>query len=340
MNKRAVLLINLGTPDAPTPWCVMRYLREFLSDKRVIDIPLWARVLLVYGIILPFRSFKSAKAYQTIWTTEGSPLMAESLKLATSLQTTVGNSVTVVLAMRYGQPSIDKVLKKLLAMQVAELIVLPLYPQYASSSTGTALEEVYQVLCQANNLPKIRVINQFFEQEGFIAAQSGLIARHVGALAQKPEKLLFSFHSLPERHIKKTGCIYGVCEKEKICPAVDQNNQYCYRAQCFQTASKIAEKLEYNSENYAVCFQSKLGRTPWIGPDIEEKMQEMFEQGTRHLAVACPSFIVDCLETLEEVNMRARSFWLKLGGESFHYLPCLNADDRFVETLKGMIQKP
>jgi ferrochelatase len=328
MIQTGVLLINLGTPDDCDVKSVRRYLKEFLSDPRVIDIPSPARWLLLNAIILPFRPKKSAEAYQKIWSaTEGSPLLQHGKALTEALSVRLGATYQVALGMRYGNPTIASALETLKACK--RLIILPLFPQYSSAATGSALEKALSLLSQQWNIPEIKVVNDFYAEPGFIRAYAEIIKRSISE--KKIDLLLFSYHGLPERHLRKSDCAIPCREAE--CPKMSQENQYCYRAQCYATSRALAQAIGLESHQYAVSFQSRLGRTPWIKPYTDELFPALIQKNIRHIAVACPSFVADCLETLEEISIRGEEQWQSLGGETFIAVPCLNADPLFVDFL-------
>ncbi len=308
-------------------------------DPRVIDIPWLARFILVYGLIAPFRSRKSAKAYQQIWTETGSPLLANSVALQKALSKTLeglSEDYVVALGMRYGEPSIQSALQALQEQKVDHLTIIPLFPQYASASTGSALEATLKILATQNTIPNIRVIRDFYTMPGYIDAYADLIAQHI---QDKPiDRILFSYHGLPERQIKKTRCQASCIQSNPSnpCKQMNNSNSDCYRAQCYETTRLIAEKLSLREDQYQVCFQSRLGRTPWIKPYTDEVLVTLYKQGIRNLAVVCPSFVSDCLETLEEINIRARTQWQDLGGETFISVPCINTHSMWIE---GLAQK-
>lgn len=333
MAKTGVLLINLGTPDDTSVKSVRRYLREFLNDPRVIDIPAVPRMLLVNGIIAPFRARQSAKAYQTIWQTEGSPLLIHSQTLAQKVQIQLGDAFQVVLGMRYGNPSIANAVTQLKNCQ--DIVILPLFPQYASAATGSASQAALGDISKQWNIPNIKVINHFYRHPEFIQAVAAKIAEHTQTTPI--DKLLLSYHGLPERHIVKSHCTTQ-CDKASACPGMTDSNAYCYRAQCYETARLIANTLSLNENQYCVSFQSRLGRIPWIKPYTDILLKDLYQQGIRTLAVACPSFVADCLETLEEVGIRLKTQWQNLGGKQLILVPCLNSDDRFVACISSMIQ--
>ena len=330
------LLINLGTPDAPRSPEVRTYLREFLSDPRVIDINPVGRKLLLEAVILPFRPAKSAAAYRQIWTAQGSPLLVESQALASRVRETLG--IPVELGMRYGNPSIASALSRLVAARVDSIVVAPLYPQYSSAATGSSLEEVFRAAGKLDVVPALSVVPPFFANPAFIEsfARQGepVLAR------EKPDHVLFSFHGLPERHVKRTDptglhCLQsaGCCDK-----LVDANRD-CYRAQCFATARSLAARLALPDNGHTVCFQSRLGRTPWIKPYTDLVLPELAAKGLKRLAVFCPAFVADCLETLEEIGIRAQEQWRSLGGESLALVPSLNATAPWVDALAAMVRE-
>jgi len=336
-QKTGILLINLGTPDDPSVKSVRRYLREFLLDPRVIDLPKWIRWTLVNLVILPFRPKQSAKAYQEIWQEAGSPLRIHSQALTHKLQQRLGDDYSVALGMRYGNPSIKSALAQLHDDHVSKIVVLPLFPQYSSAATGSAIEAVFAQLKNQHNLKHLDIRNAFYQNPGFIHNVAELISKQI---QDKPvDHLLFSYHGLPERHIHKSGCKKGThCNYEKNCPLPNLHNQHCYRAQCFATTSLIADELNLTPGFYSTAFQSRLGRTPWIGPYTDHTLEHLANNGIKNLAVTCPSFVADCLETLEEIGIRAKEQWQSLGGEQFYLIPCLNSEDNWVNTIAKLVE--
>ena len=322
--KNGLLLINLGTPDKADAPNVRRYLREFLADARVIDLPAPLRYLLLYTVILPFRPKTTAKAYQLIWTDQGSPLLANSQRLVASIEERLGNSCKVALGMRYGSPSIQTALNKL--SDCDNLTILPLYPQYSSAATGSSLEKVLTLIGTQNTHPSLKIVRDFCQHPGFISAQAELIKPHL----KTHDYLLFSYHGIPERHILKSGCAQ-VCQNS--CPTINIRNTACYRAQCYQTTEALAKALDLSEDSYSVSFQSRLGKTPWIKPYTDFVLPELAQKGVKRLAVCCPSFVSDCLETLEEIGMRAREQWQKLGGEDLTLIPCVNNSPLWVDAI-------
>jgi ferrochelatase len=326
-----LLLVNLGSPDAPTTPAVRRYLRQFLSDPRVIDINPVGRALLLNLIILPFRPRKSAAAYRKVWTDEGSPLLVHSRRLVEKVRRKLGAGWQVELGMRYGAPSIASALA---ALQPCErIIVLPLYPQYASSSTGSSLEEVMRVASAGEVVPPLAFAPAFHDDAGFLDAFAA-----VGRpLVSDVDHVLFSFHGLPERHLKK---IHDTClQADDCCAAVQQTNRDCYRAQCFATARGLAERLALPTGSWSVSFQSRLGRTPWIRPHTDVVLPELARAGKKRLAVFCPAFVADCLETLEEIGIRAKEQFTEAGGTSLVLVPSLNDSPDWVDTVCNLARR-
>jgi len=332
-----LLLINLGTPDEPTTPAVRRYLREFLGDPRVIDINAVGRKLLLELIILPTRPAKSAHAYQSIWDPKrGSPLMYHSQDLAAGVAAKLGTGWRVELAMRYGKPSIAAGLEALIQAGVDRIVVLPLFPQYASSSTGTAVARVMELAQQAWTVPSLDFVPAFFDDPGFLDAFAAVGA---ASLAEaKPDHVLFSFHGLPVRQITKTDTTGAHCFKTETC-CDTLTNPSCYRAQCFHTARALAQRLDLTPERYTVCFQSRLGRTPWIQPYTDVVLDEIAKKGVKRLAVMCPAFVADCLETIEEIGMRARAQFKAAGGEELVLVPSLNASPPWIDAVAAIAQR-
>lgn len=334
--KPGVLLINLGTPVAPETGAVRDYLAEFLSDPRVLDLPGLARAILVHLVIVPFRAPKSAAAYRKIWKPEGSPLLTHSQQLASQVSARLGPSVPVEVAMRYGRPSIASALWRLKQQGVDRVVVLPLYPQYAASSTGSAIEEVYRVVGSWWNVPAVQVVGPFYDHPGFVRAFSE-VAR--GTLEEaRPDYLLFSFHGLPERQIKKSDDTQAHCLLSAgCCEAITDANRHCYRAQCYATARALVGALDWDPDRYGVAFQSRLGRTPWIQPFTDHVLPHLAAEGYRRVAVMCPAFTADCLETLEEIGMRAADDFRAQGGEALELVPSLNAHPAWVDAVVEML---
>jgi ferrochelatase len=300
-------------------------------------LPAPARWWLLNAVILPFRPRRSAHAYASIWTDAGSPLLVHSRALAEGVARALGPGFRVELAMRYGEPGIARALDRLDAQRVSRVLVLPLFPQYAASSGGSALEAVYREAGRRWNVPGIEVLPPFYEEPGFLRSLAE--AARPALAAFRPDHVLLSFHGLPERHVRKSDRSAAHClARAECCDAVVDANRDCYRAHCFATARGLAARLELPAGGWSVAFQSRLGRTPWIRPYTDLRLPELARDGVRRLAVACPSFVADCLETLEEIGIRARAQWRELGGEELLLVPCPNAHPLWVETVAGWLR--
>lgn len=332
-SKTGVLLINLGTPEAPTVPAVRRYLKQFLLDPKVIDLPVVVRWLIVHLLILPFRPKRSAELYQKIWTTEGSPLLVHSEALLSRVRERLGDGFCVALGMRYGQPSIESSLQELKAKQCQELIVLPLFPQFSSSATESALNAVRAKA----SFESVIMIDRFFEEPNYIESMVALVRETINSF--EPDYFLFSYHGLPERHLDKSHCHLSFCNRQQHCPSISNKNANCYRAQCFMTSHLLAQKLNLTDSDYGVAFQSRLGRTAWIKPYTDKYLIELSKKGIKKLVVICPSFVADCLETLEEIGIRANAQWQELGGEMLKLIPSLNSHPKWVNAVARMILK-
>lgn len=332
-----ILLVNLGTPDAPEVAEVRRYLAEFLRDPRVLDIHPIGRWLLLHAIILRTRPAKSAAAYRKIWGPEGSPLLHHTKALGAGVAAALPAHVIEV-AMRYGNPSLERGLTRLRDAGCDRILVVPLYPHYAASSTGSTVEAVYRAAAPLWNTPYLQVLPAFYDHPGFIDA---LAAVGRATLADFPaEHVVFSFHGLPERHMRKSDPSGKHClESAGCCDRIVPANRNCYRAQCFATARALRERLGLEEAATTVCFQSRLGRTPWIQPYTDVVLPELARRGVKRVAVFCPAFVADCLETLEEIGIRAREDWLAAGGEELRLVPGLNAEPEWVAGLVGMIRE-
>ncbi len=333
-----VLLINLGTPDAPTPDAVGRYLREFLMDPFVIDLPAPLRWFLVNVLIVPRRKHQSAGAYQKVQLSEGSPLLVHTRALASELTSQLAEDrqeYVVEFGMRYGNPSIASALTKLKSQGVSEIIVLPLYPQYAESSFETAVVETKRAARELGCGELLSFLRPFYDEPGFVSAWAERIRSSIDAAVT--DHLIFSFHSVPVRHLTKFHSNPNFQPSAECCDTVTDSNQNCYRAQCFATARAVAAQLELHPEDYTVSFQSRLGRAEWIGPNTVDVLQQLGRRRIRNLAVICPSFVCDCLETLEEIGMRGRDTFLAAGGEGLQLIPSLNSDPTWVSAVARMI---
>jgi ferrochelatase len=331
-QKSGLLLINLGTPASPRPADVRRYLREFLSDPRVLDLPPLERALVLNLFILPFRPRRSGAAYAQIWSPDGSPLLFHSESLARKVRARLGERVQVELAMRYGQPSIGSALSRLRAEGVDRIVAFPLYPQYSSAATGSSVEEVFRCAARLWNVPSLQIVPAFYDHPAFLDACAAVARPHLEEL--RPERVFFSFHGLPERQVRKGDDTGSHClERDDCCARIGTANRNCYRAQCCSTARLLAERLGVPEERRIVCFQSRLLRDPWIRPYTDELLAAEARAGGRKALILSPAFVADCLETLEELAIRGVQTWKRNGGETLRVVPCLNADDRWVEAL-------
>lgn len=333
-----LLLCNLGTPDDPSPGSVRRYLRQFLGDPRVLDMNPVGRWALLNLIILPLRPRKSAAAYRKVWSDEGSPLLLHSVALVAAVRARLGSDWAVELGMRYGRPSMGDALGRLRRAGADRVVVFPLYPQYAASTTGSTVAEALRLAGEAWAPPSLSFVEPFFDAPDFVDA---FAAQGAPILQQEAhDHVLFSFHGLPERHLHKTDVSAGHClSAADCCAAVTSANRRCYRAQCFATARAIAAKLSLARDRFTVSFQSRLGRTRWIGPYTDSMLGELARKGVRRLAVFCPSFVADCLETLEEIGIRGREQFLAAGGEALTLIPSLNASDAWADVVAALARR-
>lgn len=333
--KQAVLLINLGTPDAATALKVGKYLAQFLNDKRVIDIHPLGRFFLVNFIIVPFRSFSSSKLYQHIWQKEGSPLLINSLKLKDKLQENLGNDYVVELAMRYQKPSIKNALEKLREQKPSKIHILPLYPQYASSSTGSTIEEVLNQIKNWEVIPNLNVISKFYDHPAFVEA---LLDEAKNYRHEDYDHIVFSYHGLPERQIKKASAHYGnnTCQMGNCCNKITQNNQFCYRANCFETTRKLVAALNLPESKYTSSFQSRLD-DKWLKPYSDKVIEELGKKGAKKILVFSPAFVADCLETIHEIGTEYQLLFEKNGGEKITLVNSLNANEAWVKAVRQIV---
>lgn len=327
----AVLLINVGSPEAPQVPEVRRYLADFLNDPRVLDMPWLSRQLLLRGAILPFRPAASAAAYRKIWSEAGSPLIAISRAQAGGLAARLG--LPVHLAMRYGRPALPEAVAAILATDAERVVVVPLFPQYSSAATGTALQAIYSAFGRRPYVPALQVVPPFWSDPAVLDA---FAERARAAFAQEPvDHLLCSFHGLPERQIRATDRTGACLATASCCDEPGGRITACYKAQCHATARALASRLGLPC---SVGFQSRLGRTPWIRPHSDVLYAELPGRGIRRLGVICPSFVADCLETLEEVAIRGREQFLAAGGERFVAVPCPNDSPAFLDALAALVR--
>jgi protoporphyrin/coproporphyrin ferrochelatase len=338
--KTGVLLINLGTPDSPKTSDVRKYLTQFLNDPRVIDIHPVSRFILVNGVIVPFRSSKSAKLYEKIWTKEGSPLLVNSVKQKELLQKSLGDGYVVELGMRYQQPSLEFALNKLREARVEKIIMIPLYPQYASSSTGSSVEEAIRVIQKWEVTPSYEVISKFYDNPDFIAACVEVAKKYKtnSDTWDNYDHIIFSYHGLPERHIMKGSAHYGgdTCKLSGCCDKITKNNQYCYRANCFETTRQLVKELNIPEGKYETTFQSRLN-DKWIKPYSDKVVEQKAKEGKKKLLIFSPAFVADCLETIYEIGTEYDELFKKHGGEKVTLVESLNDHPKWIEALKNMV---
>lgn len=337
-RRPGVLLVNIGTPEAPEAGPVRRYLREFLSDPRVIDLNPVGRWLLLNLFILPFRPRRSAEAYRAVWMKEGSPLRVYSQQFRDALSTKVDDVVEVELGMRYGQPSIPEAIGRLRARGITELIVFPLYPLNAASTFSTTVEKVFEEVAKHWEVTPVKTVQPFFHRPGFLEAFAASTREVMGKI--DADHVLFSYHGLPERHMTKSDPTGSHClASSECCAALGTANRGCYRAQSYFVARELASRLGLRADQYSVSFQSRLGRTPWIQPYTDLVLPELAKKGVKRLAVVCPSFVADCLETLEEIGIRAKEQFVQAGGEQLALVPSLNVREDWVHEAAEMVRE-
>lgn len=334
--KKGVLLVNLGSPDSTDPKDVKKYLDEFLMDPRVIDVPKWARTLLVRGIILNTRPKKSAAAYKKIWWEEGSPLIVISQRLQKKIQDHL--NIPVGLAMRYGSMTLKKGLQSLVEQGVEEVLVIPLYPQFAMATTETINVKVGEL--QKTFFPSLKVTSlpAFYNKEDYIEVLSNSIAESLEG--KEVEHILFSYHGVPERHIRKSDVTNGNCKMDGKCcfKKGSEQHPYCYRHQCEMTTVQVAKKLGLKRGTYSTSFQSRLGFDPWLKPYTDRTIERFGKDGMKKMAIVTPAFVSDCLETLEEIAMEGEEIFHEVGGKTFITIPCLNDRDDFAALLAKWIE--
>jgi ferrochelatase len=313
--KTAIIYCNLGTPQAPTAPALRRYLAEFLSDPRVVEIPRFLWLMILHGIILRVRPAKSAHKYASIWTTEGSPLKVWTEKQSLALQQLFDpHKVVVRYAMRYGSPAVPQVLDELKAQGVTRVLVLPAYPQYSGTTTASVFDAVYAWGMRTRNLPELRFINHYHDHPGYIEALAEKIRAH-WAQHGRAEQLVMSFHGVPERTL-----LLG-----------DP-----YHCECHKTARLLAQSLGLSKDEYKVCFQSRFGKAKWLEPYTEPTVRELARQGCRSVQIVCPGFVSDCLETLEEIALEVKAAFLEEGGEQFHYIECINDSPVWIQAMHSL----
>ena len=335
-HKQAVLLVNLGSPDSTSLPDIRRYLGEFLMDKYVLDVPAFFRWILVYCLIMPFRPKKTAEAYQSIWWDEGSPLMVLSKRLLKLVQDKVG--IPVELGMRYGNPSIKYAIDKLCSenSSLEEILLFPLYPHYAMASTKTVIEKTKSLMAQYYPNITLKYIESFYDYPSYISSLSNSISEYKDK--DVFDYVLFSYHGIPERHVKKTDPTKLHCKVASDCCNVTSNaHRYCYSHHVYKTTELVVEKLKLAKDAYSVSFQSRLGNDPWLLPFTDATIEALAKKGVKRLAVVCPAFVSDCLETLEEMGEEGKEIFLENGGESFTLIPCLNERVDWVHSMVDLI---
>lgn len=335
-GKKGVLIVNLGTPDQPTTSAVRRYLKQFLLDWRVIDYSWLPRNLLVRGIIAPFRSFSSAKLYQRLWTPEGSPLKIYGEAVAKGVQEKLGPDYEVELAMRYQNPSIASSIQRLMDKKVSEIIVFPLFPQYASATSGSVHDEVMRILRGQQVIPNVKMINSYYDNPDMIQIYADN-ARKFDFNAY--DHIIFSYHGVPQRQLVKGDPAKCHCLKvENCCQSIGMDNQFCYSAQCHATTKALVEELGLKEEQYTTSFQSRLGPEKWAQPYTIDTLKNLAKGGAKKLLVFSPAFVADCLETTIEIGYEYQEEFEELGGEHVDLVPSLNDDPRWIATITKLIK--
>ncbi|HLP10561.1 MAG TPA: ferrochelatase [Flavobacteriales bacterium] len=336
MSKKGILLINLGTPKSPSKKDVRKYLTQFLNDPRVIDINPIGRFFLVNGIIVPFRSGKSAKLYANIWTKQGSPLLINSLNLQKKLQASLGNDYVVELGMRYQEPSIESAVEKLKASTVDSITAIPLYPQYATSSTTSSIEETNRVFKKWKNHPPVKFIENFFDDKGFIDACVDKAKKYN---LSEYDYFIFSYHGLPERQITKASAEFGdgKCQIGTCCNVSSERNRLCYRANSFATTRALVAALNIPEGKYQTTFQSRLN-DKWLKPYSDKVVEDLAKEGKKKILVFSPAFVADCLETIYEIGTEYDEIFKHNGGEKVQLVESLNDSDAWVEALKNLVK--
>jgi len=335
MAKTCVLLINLGTPDSPSVKDVRKYLFEFLNDPRVIDINPIGRFFLVNFIIVPFRAPKSAKIYKELWTKDGSPIMIYGESVKEKLQKELGDDFDVELAMRYKNPSLDEVCAKMEKRGYEKIIILPLFPQYASASSGSAIDKAMKLISKWWVIPEIKIISQFYDDENYLNC---VIEQSKKYNLSNYDHILFSYHGLPERQVDKVYSDGKPCKDHKCEDEINEDNKYCYKATCYATTRMLAEKLNLTKDRYTVCFQSRLDKD-WLEPFSDKVVEEWAKKGAKKLLVFSPAFIADCLETTVEIGIEYQKIFKDNGGEKVQLVESLNDHPMWIETLKKMVLK-
>ncbi len=341
-TKVGLLIANIGSPESPDKQSVKPYLTEFLMDERIIDLPKWRRQLLVKGIIVPFRSGRSAEAYHKIWLPQGSPLIFYSETFTRKLQTKLPEHIVCRYGSRYGRPSFRDVLQSFQQDGIKEIFLAPMFPQYAAATTDSSVVHLQKEMAASEtfkNVP-LRVLDPFYQEPVFIDAWRRNYEKYRGDFV--PDQVVFSFHGLPKRQILKADPSQSHClqnEGKSCCdhPPAEILTQ-CYRAQCFATARRIADAIGLKKKEYQISFQSRLGRDPWIPPYTVDMLDQLIAKGVKRVLFLCPAFVADCLETLEEIAISLGEGWKRAGGEELRLIPSLNAEDHWVEAFAGILE--
>lgn len=335
MSKKGILLVNLGTPDSPSTPDVRKYLKEFLLDERVIDINPVSRNLLVRGVILPFRSPKSAKIYKEIWSDEGSPLLIYGNAVRDKIAERLGEDYQVELAMRYQSPSIPNALERLKQAKVDSIKIVPLFPQYASASTGSVHQLVMEIVSKWQAIPALSFINSYYDHPGMIKVFADNARKYFD---QEWDHILFSYHGIPERQMKKADVSGVHClQAENCCSTITENNKFCYSAQCHHTTKLLVKELGLVEGKYTLCFQSRLGNDPWMRPYTSDVLKDLAAKGVKRLLVLCPAFVADCLETLYEITVEYQEEFAELGGDKVQLVESLNDNPAWINALEDII---
>lgn len=337
MPKRAVLLVNLGSPDSTSVADVRRYLREFLGDERVLDLSAPLRWLLLEGIILRTRPKKSAHAYQSIWTKDGSPLILTSISVQRKLQDALGKDTPVYLAMRYGKPSIASIVAQMAGDGIEDVLLIPQYPHYAMSSWETVVVKVYEEAARLAPTMRVSLVQPFYQDADYTAALHTVAAPY---LQQPHDYVLFSYHGIPVRHLRKADSSKAHCTIVKdCCTTCSPIHGTCYRAQVFATTRALAARAGLAPERHSVSFQSRLAGEPWLTPFTDHELERLAREGKKRLLVLCPAFVADCLETIEEISVAGKETFMKAGGVSFTQIPCLNDHPAYIDFLAKRSQQ-
>ncbi len=332
LQKKGILLVNLGTPDEPTWNGLRRYLNQFLTDRRVIDIPWLFRNMLFKGIVVPIRSRKVSKLYEELWIDEGSPLKVYGQRIADGVQEILGDEYHVELAMRYQNPSIESAIDRLRESHVSEIVVFPLFPQYASATTGSVFEEVMDIMKKKEQIPSMRFINSYYDNPAVIKLYAEKARQYA---LEDYDHYIFSFHGVPKRYLKKEN---NYCKCDGVCcQTIVLANQFCYSAQCHQSAYLIADELGLPRDKMTVSYQSRFGPEEWIQPYTDKVIEENLEKGNKNLLVFSPAFVADCLETTIEIGVEYMEEFVEGGGEKLHLVESLNDDPRWMKAIAEMV---